>query len=156
LDLFKPNTLKGEWFPFGDGELLVRIIPNDVDAKLHKGRYGDKTRELIEKEGGDHLGMLTMHLYLLDRACYALVDSKNVWAPADMVTALPKELPTGAAQPERREDGMVRLDGFWSEEVKRQVLAEALERGHLGFYVLDCSKSLSAKVEAEKEKLGKA
>jgi hypothetical protein len=40
--------------------------------------------------------------------------------------------------------------------VKRQVLAEVMERGLLGFYVLDCSKSLAAKAEAKKEQLGKA
>ena len=155
MDLFKPKTLTGEWFPFGDGEVLVRFIPADVDAALLKKHYRDRTTADVAREGGDQLNLALTSAYILDRACYALVDTKNVWAPRDMV-ALPNEVPLAAAQPEEREDGMVRLDGFWSEAVKKAVLKELLTQGLLGHYVQACSKSLAAKVAARKEELGKA
>jgi hypothetical protein len=156
MDLFRPKTLTGEWFPFGDGEILVRLIPADVDAAFLKNHYRDRTTADVAREGGDQLNLALTSAYILDRACYALVDSKNVWAPRDMVAqALPKELPPGAAQPEQREDGMLRLDGFWSDAVKKSVLKELLTHGLLGNYVQVCSRGLAAKVAARKEELGK-
>jgi len=161
MDLFRPNTLKGEWFPYlDDGEALCRLIPNDVDGKFHKTRYGDRTREQIEKEGGDNLGMVTLHLYLVDRACFALVDTRNVWVPKEIVAAaLASALAAEGPRPEERVEGeaiMVRLDGFWSEPVKRAVLNECMESGRFGYFLLECSKSLGAKAKAKKEALGKA
>ena len=157
MDLFRPQTLKGEWFPFGDGQVLVRLIPADVDAVFRKSHYKDRTSADIEKEGGECLGLALMTAYVLDRACHALVDTKNVWAPQEMVAgALPTELPAGAPGPETRADGMVRLDGFWSDAMKRVLLKELLRNDQLGMYAVDCSRSLAAKVEAKKEALGKA
>jgi hypothetical protein len=156
MDIFRPNTLAGEWFPFGDGEVQCRHIPADVDAAFRKTHYKDRTSADIEKEGGDYLNIAITTAYVLDRACYALVESKNLWAPAAMVdSAMPQLSPPGGG-PERRADGMVRLDGYWSDAVKRAVLKETLVNGQLGMYVIDCSKSLAAKVEAKKEALGKA
>jgi len=147
MDLFKPNALKGEWSPFGDGKILVRLIPQDVDAGFHKAHLGDKQEFDPER----------MHAYLLCRASYALLDTENIWAPGEMVAkALPKERAAGEPAPDRRPDGMVRLDGLWSDAVKHAVLAETMEKRMLGFHVLDASKALAARIEVKKEELGKA
>jgi len=114
MDLFDSSALDGQWFVFRratqegdkDAEFKIRLVPGSKDREFFSRRFGLKAKAdgRVDMQKAAEAG--------LDRACYALVDSRNATVPAKFLVSLPGD------EGERT----VLLDGKLTDTVKRELL----------------------------------
>lgn len=143
---------QGEWFPFTEDkktgekvEFEVRRIPAAVAKQIENEILGHK-RQSKWKKGVQLVDyeVERSEEITLRKAMYALRNSRGgAELPASDVPALPA--------PGDDPSAFVKLDGRWSDEVKRQVF-EAFP--HIPLFVVEKAEGLDAKAKEEEEGKG--
>lgn len=147
MELIKAGSQDGKWFPYaGDAEFKIRRIPTGLEKESYFRHFGKRAE--VRRKGGAVISdtdVEAAQAHNQAMARIALVDSRNVLVPHELVKdALPTVEPDAA--------GMVRLDGLWSEEVRRVVLAEVPS---LAGWVQEQAYSLTTRAAEEEAELGK-
>lgn len=151
MQLIKRGSVEGVWFEFKqDGapedeksaRFLIRRIPTAFDKENFRQHFGFKA-EVRRKNGAviSDLDYAKRIAHTLDLAIYALLNSEDAEVPSVIV-------PTMKAD----ESGMVKLDGQWSEDVKRLVLGEVPS---LATWIVARANTLTAQAVDEEEAKGK-
>ena len=158
MQLIKAGSTEGRWFEFRESAramgspeertsadlacFRVKRIPTQLDRETYTAVFGPK-QELRRRRGEviSEADPLKSQEYTLRLANFALVDSFEAEVPAEIV-----------ALAGIRGEGMVRLDGQWSEAVKRAVFGELPA---LASWVVACASSLNASAAEEEKELGK-
>ena len=158
MQLIKQGSTEGRWFEFRESAramgspeertsadlacFRVRRIPTQFDRTTYTDVYGAK-QELRRRRGEvvTETDPLKSQEYTLRLAAYALVDSFEAEVPAEIVAAAGVQA-----------EGMTKLDGRWSDAVKRAVFGELPA---LASWVVQCASSLNASAAEEESQLGK-
>lgn len=147
MELIKAGSQDGKWFPYaGDAEFKVRRIPTGLEKESYFKHFGKRAE--VRRKGGAVISdtdVEAAQAHNQAMARIALVDSKNVLVPHELVKEiLPLVEPDG--------EGMVRLDGRWSDDVRKVVLAEVPT---LAAWVQEKAYSLTTRAVEEEADLGK-
>lgn len=147
MELIKAGSQDGKWFPYaGDAEFKVRRIPTGLEKESYFRHFGKRAE--VRRKGGAVISdtdVEAAQAHNQAMARIALVDSRNVLVPHELVKEV---LPAAEPDPE----GMVRLDGRWSDDVRRVVLAEVPT---LAGWVQEKAYSLTTRAAEEENDLGK-
>lgn len=123
MKLAKKQEDEGQWVPFrlrDDGasktcQLKIRRLPKSKESELQFRHYG---RKLVWKNGRREIDREALDAYAIDKACYALLDSKDFPEieadDAEVAELLSKAMGRAVAVGEK-----VKVDGTWSDELKR-------------------------------------
>lgn len=145
MDLIKAAALEGEWFIYADdGQFRVRRIPAGKDQELYFQHFG-RSRKYSRKKGTEtgEVDLARATEYTRQKAAFALVDSRNV--------SVPRQILGGTPLADAGEGQTVTLDGHWSPEVKERVLFEV--KGLAG-WVIEKAESLDREAAEEEAEAG--
>lgn len=146
MELIKAGSFDGKWFDFaGDAAFKVRRIPTGLEKESYFRHFG-KRAEVRRKDGAiiSETNIEAAQAHSQELARYALVDSRNALVPHELVK--------GCGDFEADAEGMVRLDGKWTAEVKAAVLSEVLS---LAGWIVEQAQTLTTKATEEEAALGK-
>jgi hypothetical protein len=145
MQLIKSAAAEGVWFSYaGDAEFKIRRIPTGLEKESYFKHFGRKTE--VRRKGGAVISETNVEeaqQHNQEMARYALVDSRNVLVPGALI---------GVNGFDPDPEGMVKLDGRWTDEIRRVVLAEVLS---LSAWVLEKANSLTTRAAEEEAELGK-
>lgn len=141
---------QGEWFVHSVDEKTkermeyqIRRIPAGKAKEIEIRLLGHK-RESTWRQGARVVvhDVVKSEAVIVEKAAYALLDSKGCELPAECVPSLTDVTP---------KDGYVLLDGHWSDAVKAEAFAAVPE---LALWVVEQAGKLQA--QAQEDEAGKA
>jgi hypothetical protein len=149
LQLITKGSTAGVWCKYaGEAEFRIRRIPRDIALRMQREHFGAKSQ--IRRKNGELIvdsDDQAQTAFNREAAAFALVDSRNVVVPAEVLAGT--ELAEAAADAE----GCICVDGKWSEPVKTAVFT--LLRDDFYLWVLKQEAGLTAKAAQEEADAGK-